>query len=82
MKMIEIIIHLLGILLIPIRSRDSVVGVATGYGMDDRGVGIRVWIESRIFFLVHVVQTGFEAQPTSYTMGTGGSFSGVKQGNA
>jgi hypothetical protein len=25
-----------------IGSRDSVVGVATGYGLDDRGVGIRV----------------------------------------
>jgi hypothetical protein len=24
------------------RSRDSAVGIATGYGLDDRGVGIRV----------------------------------------
>jgi hypothetical protein len=24
------------------RSRDSVVGIATGYGLDDRGVGVRV----------------------------------------
>ena len=30
-------------------SRDSVVGIATGYGMDDRGVGVRVPVESRIF---------------------------------
>jgi hypothetical protein len=28
-------------------SRDSVVGIATGYGVDDRGVGVR--LESRIF---------------------------------
>jgi hypothetical protein len=30
-------------------SRDSSVGIATGYGLDDRGVGIRVPVESRIF---------------------------------
>jgi hypothetical protein len=24
------------------RSRDRVVGIATGYGLDDRGVGVRV----------------------------------------
>jgi hypothetical protein len=30
------------------RSRDSSVGIATGYGLDDRGVGDRVPAESRI----------------------------------
>jgi hypothetical protein len=30
-------------------SWDSVVGIATGYGMDDRGVGVRVPVGSRIF---------------------------------
>jgi hypothetical protein len=30
------------------RSRDSVVGIATGYRLDDRGVGIRVPVGSRI----------------------------------
>jgi hypothetical protein len=30
-------------------SRDSSVGIATGYGLDDRGVGARVPIGSRIF---------------------------------
>jgi hypothetical protein len=29
--------------------RDSVVGIATGYVMDDRGVGVRVPVGSRIF---------------------------------
>jgi hypothetical protein len=29
-----------------IRSRDSVVGTATGYGLDDRGVGVRVPVGS------------------------------------
>jgi hypothetical protein len=30
-------------------SRDSAVGIATGYGLDDRGVGVRVPLGSRIF---------------------------------
>jgi hypothetical protein len=30
-------------------SRDSVVGIATTYGLDDRGVGVRVPVGSRIF---------------------------------
>jgi hypothetical protein len=30
-------------------SLDSSVGIATGYGLDDRGVGVRVPVESRIF---------------------------------
>jgi hypothetical protein len=28
-------------------SRDSAVGVATGYGLDDRGVGVRVPVGTR-----------------------------------
>jgi hypothetical protein len=58
-----------------VRSRDSAVGIATGYGLDDRGVGDRVPVGS----LHHVVQTGSGAHPASYTMGTGDSFSGVKR---
>jgi hypothetical protein len=30
-------------------SRDSAVGIATSYGLDDRGVGVRVPVVSRIF---------------------------------
>jgi hypothetical protein len=30
-------------------SRDSSAGIATGYGLDDRGVGVRVPVGSRIF---------------------------------
>jgi hypothetical protein len=30
-------------------SRGSAVGIATAYGLDDRGVGVRVPVESRIF---------------------------------
>jgi hypothetical protein len=31
------------------RSRDSVVGIAIGYGLDERGVRVRVPVGSRIF---------------------------------
>jgi hypothetical protein len=30
-------------------SRDRVVGIATGYGLNDRGVGVRVPVGSKIF---------------------------------
>jgi hypothetical protein len=30
-------------------ARDSAVGTVTGYGLDDRGVGVRVPVGSRIF---------------------------------
>jgi hypothetical protein len=59
------------------RSRDSVVDIATGYRLDGRGVGVRVPVGSIIFSL-HVVQTGSGVHPTSYPMGTGGTFPGVK----
>jgi hypothetical protein len=46
------------------------------YGMDDRGVRVRVPVRSRI---LHVIQTGCGIHPTSYPMNTRGSFPGVKQ---
>jgi hypothetical protein len=30
------------------RSRDNVVGIATGYGLNDRGIGVRIPVGSRI----------------------------------
>jgi hypothetical protein len=33
-----------------LKSRDSVVCIATGYGLDERGFGVRVPVGSRIFF--------------------------------
>jgi hypothetical protein len=33
----------------PVRSRDSSVGIANGYGLDGQGVAVRVPVESRIF---------------------------------
>jgi hypothetical protein len=34
-------------------SRDGVVGIATGYVLDDRRVGVRVPVGSRIFSFPH-----------------------------
>jgi hypothetical protein len=51
----------------------SIVGIATGYGLEDRGIGVRVPVGSK-FSLLRVVQTDFEAHPASYPIGTGGSF--------
>jgi hypothetical protein len=54
---------------------DSVVRIATGYGLHDRGVGVRVPVDQE-FSLHHVVQASFGAHPVSYHMGTCGSFPG------
>jgi hypothetical protein len=32
------------------RSRDSAFSIATGYGLDDKGVGVRVLVGSRNFY--------------------------------
>jgi hypothetical protein len=63
------------------KSRDSPVGIATGYGLDDQGGGSsstgRV---KKKCSLLHIVQTGSRAHPTSYKMGTGGSPGGKVAG--
>jgi hypothetical protein len=48
----------------------SVLYIMTSYGLDERGVGVRVPVGSRI------VHTGSRAHPTSYTMGTRDAFLG------
>jgi hypothetical protein len=40
-------------------SRDSVVGIATGYGLDDRGVGVRVSVVISIFPFHSVTHPAF-----------------------
>jgi hypothetical protein len=32
------------------QSRDSAVGIVTGYGLDDQGVGVQVPVGARIFY--------------------------------
>jgi hypothetical protein len=36
-------------IIVTLHIRDSIVGIATGYGLNDRGVGTRLPVESRIF---------------------------------
>jgi hypothetical protein len=62
-------------------SRVSAVGIATAYGLDDQGVGVRVPVGSE-FSLLHVVQTGSGAHLASYPMGTGSSFLGGEEAGA
>jgi hypothetical protein len=57
----------------------SSVSIATGYGLDDRGSGVRFLAETGNFSLFNRVQTGSGAHPASYPMGTGGSFLWVKR---
>jgi hypothetical protein len=51
------------------RSRDSVVGIATGYRLDDRGVGVRVPVESRIFSLLSRPDLGPNQTPIKWAPG-------------
>jgi hypothetical protein len=59
------------------RSQNISASIETGYGLDYRGVGVRVPVRQE-FSLLHVVQTGSGVHPTSYTMGTKGTFPGGK----
>jgi hypothetical protein len=47
----KVICHILSVqLCTAARISCIAVGIATGYGLDDRGVGVRVPVESRLFF--------------------------------
>jgi hypothetical protein len=63
------------------KNRDSAVRIATGYGLDDLEVGVRIAVGSRI-----LCSPGRRDRPTvhpaSCPVGTGGSFSGGKAAGA
>jgi hypothetical protein len=61
-------------------SRDSSVGIGLGYGLDDRRSRVRFPAGAGNFY--HGVQNGSGAHPTSYPMGTRGSFPGGKAAGA
>jgi hypothetical protein len=71
-----------GYTLVFIMSRYSSVGIALGYGLDDRGSTIRFPAGAGNFSLHHRVQTGSGAHPASYLMGTRVSFPGGKAAGA
>jgi hypothetical protein len=62
-----------------IESRDSLVGIALGYGLDDRGSKVPFPAGAGNFSLHHRVQNGCGAHSVSYPMGTRCSFLGVKR---
>jgi hypothetical protein len=55
-------------------SRDSSVGIALGYELDDRGSRVRFLAGVGNFPLHHRIQNGSGVYPASYEMGTRGSF--------
>jgi hypothetical protein len=61
-----------------VKSFDSSVGIALGYGLDDQGSRVRLPAGAGNFSLHHRVQNGSGAHPASYPMGAGGSFPGGK----
>jgi hypothetical protein len=61
------------------RSRDSSVGIALGYGLDDRGSRVRFPAGAGNFSLHHRVQNGSGAHPASYPMGIGALSLGAKR---
>jgi hypothetical protein len=68
---------------VTVESRDSSVGIALGYGLDDRDSRVRFSAGDGNFSLHHRVQNGSGAHPASYPMGTGGgSFPGGKAAGA
>jgi hypothetical protein len=55
-----------------------IVGIAMGYGLDDRGSRVRFPAGAGNFSLHHRVQNGSGAHLASYPMGIRGSFLGGK----
>jgi hypothetical protein len=55
-------------------SRDSLIGIDTGYGLDDRMIVVQFPAGAGNFSLRHRVQIGSGAHQASYPVGTRGSF--------
>jgi hypothetical protein len=66
----------------PSKSRDTSVGIALGYGLDDRDSRVRFPAGAGNLSLHHCVQNGSGAHPASYPMGIRGSFPGGKAAGA
>jgi hypothetical protein len=57
---------------------DSSVGIALGYGLEDRGSRVRFPTGTGNFSLHHRVQNGSGAHPASYPTGTKATYTGGK----
>jgi hypothetical protein len=67
-------------MLLLLRNRGDAVGIAADYGLDDRGAGVRVPVESRTFTSQYRPDQFWG--PASYRMGIRGSFPGGKTARA
>jgi hypothetical protein len=65
-----------------LKSRDSSVGIALSFGLDDRGSWVRFSAVAGNFSLHHRVQNDSVAHSASYPMVTGVSFPGGKAAGA
>jgi hypothetical protein len=70
---------IIGIYMFTHMSQDSSVGIATGYGLDDRGSRFRFLAGAGKFSLYHRVETGSGAHWASYPMCARGYSLGVKR---
>jgi hypothetical protein len=61
------------------KNRDSSVGIALGYGMDDRGSRVRFPARAGNFSLHHRVQNGSGAHPPPIQYVPGALFLGIKR---
>jgi hypothetical protein len=57
------------LLILSFESRDSSVGIALGYGLDNRGSRVRFLVGAGNYSLHHRLQNGSGAHPASYPMG-------------
>jgi hypothetical protein len=63
-------------------SQGSSVSIVSGYGLDDRAIGVRSPAEAKEFSSSLCVQTGSGAHSASCTMGTGVLSPGLKRGRS
>jgi hypothetical protein len=61
-------------------SRGSSVSIVSDHRLDDRAIGVRSPAGAKDFSSNLCVETGSGTHPASCTMGTGGTFPGVKSG--
>jgi hypothetical protein len=71
-------VHILMLCHVITKSRDTSVGIPTGYGLDERGSRVQFPEGAGNFSLQHRVQDGSGAHPASFPGGTRGSFPGGK----
>jgi hypothetical protein len=81
-EIVVVIVVVIIIIILLLWSRDNSVGIALGYGLDDRGCRVRFPAGAGNFFLHHRVQNASGAHPASYRMGNRVSFPGDKAAGA